>query len=128
MPREIRKLADSVLTRPAVVELAHSQPAETIAHALYPLSEGDKVGALERLLSGDDFRSAIVFLRTKRRAKRLAKQLATSAATRRSRCRATCRNPSASVPCRASATSATTCWWRPTSPRAASTSPGCPTW
>jgi ATP-dependent RNA helicase RhlE len=75
MPREIRKLADSVLVKPAVVELGHSKPAETIAHALYPLAEIDKVGALERLLAGDDFRSAIVFLRTKRRAKRLAQRL-----------------------------------------------------
>jgi superfamily II DNA/RNA helicase len=75
MPREIRKLADTVLKNPAVVELNHSQPAETIAHALYPLAEGDKVGALERLLVGEEFRSAIVFLRTKRRAKRLAQRL-----------------------------------------------------
>jgi ATP-dependent RNA helicase RhlE len=75
MPSEIRKLADTVLNKPAVIELAHSRPADTIAHALYPLTEGDKVGALERLLAGEDFRSAIVFLRTKRRAKSLALRL-----------------------------------------------------
>ncbi len=75
MPREIRRLAETVLHDPAVIELAHSRPPETIAHALYPLTEGDKVGALEHLLTGDDFRSAIVFLRTKRRAKRLAQRL-----------------------------------------------------
>ena len=75
MPREIRKLANAVLKRPAVVELAHSRPAETIAHGLYALGEGEKVGALERLLAGKDFRSAIVFLRTKRRASRLAQRL-----------------------------------------------------
>jgi len=75
MPREIRKLADTILRNPAVLELGNSRPAETISHALYPLTEPDKVGALERLLSGEDFRSAIVFLRTKRRAKRLAQRL-----------------------------------------------------
>jgi superfamily II DNA/RNA helicase len=75
MPREIRKLADTILNKPAVIELGNSRPAETIAHALYPLAEGDKVGALEKLLAGEDFRSAIVFLRTKRRAKRLAERL-----------------------------------------------------
>jgi len=75
MPDELRRLAETVLEKPAVVELAHSKPAETIAHALYPLTERDKVGALENLLVGDDFRSAIVFLRTKRRAKRLAQRL-----------------------------------------------------
>lgn len=77
MPPEIRKLANSVLKKPAVVELANARPAETIAHALYPLSESDKIGALERLLAGPDFRSAIVFLRTKRRAKNLAARLDT---------------------------------------------------
>jgi ATP-dependent RNA helicase RhlE len=75
MPREIRRLADNVLQRPAVIELANSRPAETIAHSLYALSEGEKVGALRRLVDADGFRSAIVFLRTKRRAKRLAERL-----------------------------------------------------
>jgi len=75
MPREIRRLADHVLEEPAVIELSHSRPPQTIAHALYPLDEGDKVGTLERLLAGEDFRSAIVFLRTKRRARRLAQRL-----------------------------------------------------
>jgi ATP-dependent RNA helicase RhlE len=75
MPSEIRKLADTVLHKPAVIELGNSRPAETIAHAIYSLEENEKVGALERLLAGDDFTSAIVFLRTKRRAKRLAERL-----------------------------------------------------
>ena len=75
MPKEIRGLADAILDRPEVVELAHSQPARTISHALYPVSEGDKIGALENLLDADDFRSAIVFARTKRRAKKLAERL-----------------------------------------------------
>ena len=75
MPREIRKLADAVLQRPAVIELANARPAETIDHALYPLAELDKVGALEKLLSDKGFRSAIVFLRTKRRVKTLAQRL-----------------------------------------------------
>ncbi len=75
MPPEIRKLADTVLRKPAVIELANARPAETIEHALYPISEGEKVGALESLLGGPDFRSAIIFLRTKRRAKQLAQCL-----------------------------------------------------
>ena len=75
MPRPIRKLADSVLRSPAVVELDHARPVETIAHALYPLAEGQKASAVERLLAHPTFRSAIVFLRTKRRAKRLAERL-----------------------------------------------------
>ncbi len=75
MPAAIRKLADSVLQKPAVVELGNSRPADTIEHALCPVAEAEKVAALEQLLAGDDFRSAIVFLRTKRRAKQLALKL-----------------------------------------------------
>ncbi|HED65815.1 MAG TPA: DEAD/DEAH box helicase [Planctomycetes bacterium] len=75
MPREIRKLADAVLRKPHVVELADSSPAETIEHALYPISKERKTALLRHLLDGDDFRSAIVFLRTKHRAKRLARDL-----------------------------------------------------
>lgn len=75
MPREIRGLADSILNKPKVVELAHSSPADTIAHALYPVKEDQKQAALEQLLSDPDFTSAIVFLRTKHRAKRMAIKL-----------------------------------------------------
>ncbi|MEX1024391.1 MAG: DEAD/DEAH box helicase, partial [Planctomycetota bacterium] len=75
MPAEIRKLADRVLTDPKVVELAHSSPADTIEHALYPVKEDQKQDALTNLLSTPDFTSAIVFLRTKHRAKRMALKL-----------------------------------------------------
>jgi ATP-dependent RNA helicase RhlE len=75
MPKEVRHLADAVLHSPHVVELGNSRPAETIAHALFAVAEDDKQDLLRRLLGGDDFRSAIVFLRTKHRAKRLAKKL-----------------------------------------------------
>ncbi|MEJ2340466.1 MAG: C-terminal helicase domain-containing protein, partial [Gemmatimonadales bacterium] len=46
-----------------------------IDHAIFSVAEGQKVGVLERLLGDGAFRSAIVFLRTKRRTKRLAQQL-----------------------------------------------------
>ena len=75
MPREIRRLADGILNKPAVVELAHSRPAGTIQHGLYEVAEGGKAGVLQRLLVGPGFRSAIVFVRTKHRARRLAQQL-----------------------------------------------------
>lgn len=76
MAREIRKLADEVLYKPAVVELANASPAKTIEHSLIPVQETEKANVLEELLRNDDFRSAIVFTRTKHRARRLARQLA----------------------------------------------------
>ena len=76
MPKAIRALADRVLTKPHVVELAHSALAERIEHALYPIDQGRKGALLERLLENEECKSAIVFTRTKHRAKRLALQLA----------------------------------------------------
>ena len=67
MPKEIRSLAEDTLYRPHRVELAHSQPASTIEHALYPVDEKRKLDLLNHLLQGDDFVSAIVFTRTKHR-------------------------------------------------------------
>ena len=75
MPREIRSFADSLLHKPHTVELAHSAPAETIDHALYPVEERKKTALLRHLLAEPDFVSAIVFLRTKHRARRLARDL-----------------------------------------------------
>ena len=75
MPREIRRLADRLLQDPHVVELNHNRKLETIEHALYPVDETRKYDMLEKVLSGGDFRSAIVFTRTKHRAKRLAQKL-----------------------------------------------------
>jgi ATP-dependent RNA helicase RhlE len=75
MPGPIRKLADEVLRKPHVVELAHSGPAQTIEHALYPVAEKSKRKLLDHLLANDGCDSAIVFTRTKHRARRLADQL-----------------------------------------------------
>jgi ATP-dependent RNA helicase RhlE len=75
MPRAIRELAGRILNKPHVVELAIKAPIERIEHALYPVPEGRKRDLLDRLLSEDDCKTAIVFTRTKHRAKRLALQL-----------------------------------------------------
>lgn len=75
MPKEIRGLASEILRNPHVVELAHSAPAETIEHALYPVVESRKLALLKRLISEEGFTSAIVFTRTKHRARRMAEQL-----------------------------------------------------
>ncbi len=75
MPKEIRKLANDVLHKPHIVELAKPGPAETIDHGLYLVNEKKKRDLLEHILNGDDYRSAIIFTRTKHRARRLADQL-----------------------------------------------------
>jgi len=75
MPKEVRRLADDLLTDPHVVELINSAPATTIDHALVLVAEARKRDLLEQVLRGSDCHSAIVFTRTKYRAKRLAEQL-----------------------------------------------------
>jgi superfamily II DNA/RNA helicase len=75
MPREVRRLADDLLRKPHVVELADSAPAATIDHALYLVNEQRKSALLEHVLKSDECHSAIVFIRTKQRAKRLAAYL-----------------------------------------------------
>ena len=75
MPKEIRRLADRLLRDPLVIELNHTKQLETIEHALYPVDETRKLDLLKHVLHGDDFRSAIVFTRTKHRAKKLAQKL-----------------------------------------------------
>jgi len=75
MPDAIRGMAEQILHRPHCVELAHSTPPPTIDLALYPVASEKKLSLLRHLIDGEGFTSAIVFLRTKRRAKRLADQL-----------------------------------------------------
>jgi ATP-dependent RNA helicase RhlE len=75
MPEQVRGLANGLLSDPHVVELAHSGPAHTIEHSIYQITEKEKLGLLEQMLSGDDLSSAIVFTKTKYRARRLAKKL-----------------------------------------------------
>ncbi len=75
MPKEIRGLADEILNQPHVAELADSAPAGTIDHALYMIPENRKRDLLDHIFGSDECDSAIVFVRTKRRAKRLADSL-----------------------------------------------------
>ncbi|TMA33952.1 MAG: DEAD/DEAH box helicase [Deltaproteobacteria bacterium] len=75
MPAAIRRLADAILRKPYVVELASGAPATTIDHALFAVTEEHKRDLLEQILSAADCESAIVFTRTKHRARRLAEQL-----------------------------------------------------
>jgi ATP-dependent RNA helicase RhlE len=75
MPKEIRGLADELLRDPVAFELSNSRPADTIEDALVDAPQTARLGLLVELLRGEDFRSAIVFLRTKHRARRVATQL-----------------------------------------------------
>ncbi len=78
MPDEIRALVHDILHDPVTVQIAHSKPAATVDHALYPVEQTQKTAMLLALLKNIGAGSVLVFTRTKHRAKRLAAQLCAS--------------------------------------------------
>jgi ATP-dependent RNA helicase RhlE len=75
MPKEIRELANRILTNPVHVQVGMIAPAKTVSHALYPVPRHLKrellIGILESTATG----RVLVFTRTKHRARSLARQL-----------------------------------------------------
>ena len=78
MPPEIRALVNDILRDPVTVQIAHSKPAATVDHALYPVAQTQKAAMLLALMKKIGAGSVLVFTRTKHRAKRLAAQLGAS--------------------------------------------------
>ena len=75
MPGEIRKLADSILTRPVTVQVDAIAPAKTVSHALYPVSQKLKKKLLLATLEQTATGRVLIFTRTKYRARNLARDL-----------------------------------------------------
>ncbi len=75
MPAEIRRLAGDILRNPDTVQVGITAPAETVSHALYPVTQQLKTALLLKLLGNTHTRRVLVFTRTKHRAKSLGKKL-----------------------------------------------------
>ncbi len=76
MPAEIQKLANSMLTNPASVEVTPvSSAAGTIKQEVYYVKKADKKNLLLYLLKGENMDRALVFTRTKETADKVAKDL-----------------------------------------------------
>lgn len=75
MPDDVRRLANDLLQRPVTVQVGHTAPVESVAHALYPVEQHLKTSLLLELLRKTDTDSVLIFTRTKHRAKRLGLQL-----------------------------------------------------
>jgi len=75
MPDDIRRLAQDVLRTPVTVQVDQIAPAETVSHALFPVSQHLKTSLLMELLRHTDTGPVLIFTRTKHRAKRLGQQL-----------------------------------------------------
>ncbi len=72
MPSEIRKLAHDFLKSPETIQIEHTAPIATVAHAIFPVSQHLKGALLIELLKRTDAGPVLVFTRTRHRAKRLA--------------------------------------------------------
>ena len=73
---EIKRLADTMLKKPVLVEVARrNQVSETISHRVHPVSDAAKRALLTRLLKSGDISQCIVFVRTKQGCSRLAREL-----------------------------------------------------
>jgi ATP-dependent RNA helicase RhlE len=75
MPKEVRKLATTILKNPVQVQVDPIAPAKTVSHALYPVTHSKKKDLLFNMLDKMAIGRALVFTRTKRRARFLARDL-----------------------------------------------------
>ncbi len=75
MPKEIRSLAEDILTQPATVQINHTKPTASISHSFYKVEQRNKTNLLKKILRDKQLTTAIVFTRTKHKAKSLAFQL-----------------------------------------------------
>ena len=78
MPDDIRSLAHDILHKPVTVQVGHTAPVNTVAHALYPVEQHLKTALLMELLRHTNTESVLIFTRTKHRAKRIGQQLETA--------------------------------------------------
>jgi len=75
-PDEIRRLADSLLHAPSLIEVARrNAPAERVAQVIHPVDRERKRELLSFLIGSQNWRQVLVFTRTKHGANRLAEQL-----------------------------------------------------
>jgi superfamily II DNA/RNA helicase len=76
LPPEIASLAGWALRDPVEIKIGQRRsPAETVAHAFYPVVATQKFDLLIELLRRTDFKSVIIFTRTRMGADRIASRL-----------------------------------------------------
>jgi ATP-dependent RNA helicase RhlE len=76
LPAEIEQLAAWALRDPAKVEIGRNRsPAVTVSHGFYPVVATQKFELLQLLLEQTDFKSVLIFCRTRMGADRIANRL-----------------------------------------------------
>ncbi|MFH1499219.1 MAG: DEAD/DEAH box helicase [Verrucomicrobiota bacterium] len=73
LPPRLEEVAKFALNNPQRIEIAAAKPVtETVNHAIHPVHESQKIDLLMALLKRDEFKSVIVFARTRKGADRIA--------------------------------------------------------
>jgi len=76
LPPELEQLAGWALHNPLKIEIGRQRsPAETVSHAFYPVVASQKFELLQLLLEQTDFKSVLIFSRTRMGADRIAHRL-----------------------------------------------------
>jgi ATP-dependent RNA helicase RhlE len=76
IPPKLEEIARFALRNPLRIEIARTKPvAESVSHAMHAVLDHQKLDLLLALLKQDDFKSVIVFARTRKGADRVAHQL-----------------------------------------------------
>jgi len=76
LPPELEQLAGWALRNPVKVEIGRQRsPAETVTHAFYPVVASQKFDLLQLLLERTEFKSVLIFSRTRMGADRIAHRL-----------------------------------------------------
>ncbi len=76
LPAELEQLAGWALRDPVKVEIGRQRsPAETVSHGFYPVVASQKFELLQLLLEQTDFKSVLIFCRTRMGADRIANRL-----------------------------------------------------
>ena len=82
LPPELEQLAGWALHNPVKVEIGRQRsPAETVSHAFYPVVASQKFELLQLLLEQTEFKSVLIFSRTRMGADRIARKLQQSGHT-----------------------------------------------
>ncbi len=82
LPPELAQLAGWALRNPTTVEIGRQRaPAETVAHGFYPVVAAQKFELLQLLLEQTEFKSVLIFCRTRMGADRIAGRLKTTGHT-----------------------------------------------
>lgn len=76
MPPRIRSMAKQILREPEEISIAISKPAAGISQQAYMVHDHQKLPLLKKLLSDNDYKSAIIFANSKENVKKLGRELA----------------------------------------------------